>query len=120
VEKRISPLRFAPVEMTFFGLASVEMTVVWDCVERNANLRIVFCGLKDWNDGRLSRNLVDVGVGCFLLVLHQALDELGDGAFALCDPGDFGARGEDAEGGVIGDLFHGLGFGGGFGGLDFG
>lgn len=46
---------------------------------------------------------------------------MGDGAFAFCDLGDFGAGGEDAEGGVDGDLFHGLGFGGGFGeGLHFG
>jgi hypothetical protein len=44
-------------------------------VEKNANLRIVFCGLKDWNDGRLGNNFVDVGVGCFLLALHHALDQ---------------------------------------------
>jgi hypothetical protein len=44
-------------------------------VENNANLRIVFCGLRDWN----------------------VLDELGDGAFGGCDLGDFGAPGEDAE-----------------------
>jgi hypothetical protein len=40
---------------------------------------------------------------------------LSDGAFAGGDLGDFGARGENAEGGVDDDLFHGLGFGGGFG-----
>jgi hypothetical protein len=50
---------------------------------------------------------------------------LGDRAFAFCDLGDFGARSDDAEGGVDGDLFHGLvcrlGFGGGScGGLGFG
>jgi hypothetical protein len=33
---------------------------------------------------------------------------LGDDAFGFCDPGDFGARGEDAEGGIDGDLFHGF------------
>jgi len=44
-----------------------------------------------------------------------------DGAFALFGLADFGAWGEDAEGGVDGDLFDGLGFAGGFGvGLDFG
>jgi hypothetical protein len=55
--------------------------------------------------------------------LYHAIDELGDGAFAFCDVGDFGARGEDAEGGVDGDLFYSLGYGlgfRGFCGLDFG
>jgi hypothetical protein len=53
--------------------------------------------------------------------LQHALDELGDRAFAFGDLGDFSARGEDAEGGVDGDLFYSLGFGGGFGeGLGFG
>jgi len=53
--------------------------------------------------------------------LQHALDELGDGAFAECDLGDFSARGEDAEGWVDGDLLYGLGFGGWFcAGLDFG
>jgi hypothetical protein len=56
---------------------------VWDCLEKNANLRIVFCGLKDWNDGRLSSNLVDVGVGCFLLVLQHALDEWATGLLGV-------------------------------------
>jgi hypothetical protein len=32
----------------------------------------------------------------FQLALHHALEELGDGAFAGCDCGDFGAWGEDA------------------------
>jgi hypothetical protein len=49
---------------------------------------------------------------------------LGDGAFAFCDLGDFGAWGDDAEGGVDDDLFYDLicclGFGRGFGGLGFG
>jgi hypothetical protein len=64
------------------------------------------------------------GFGCggwFFFGLHHALDELGNGAFAFCDLGDFGARGEDVEGGVDGDLFYSLRFGDEFGGgLHFG
>jgi hypothetical protein len=61
----------------------------------------------------------------FFVVLHHFLDEKKDGAFALFGFADFGAWGEDAESGVDGDLFDGLGFGGGLGGalgvgLDFG
>ena len=47
--------------------------------------------------------------------MHHSFDELGDGASAFCHFGDFGAWGEDAEGWVDGDLFYGLGFGGGLG-----
>jgi hypothetical protein len=43
--------------------------------------------------------------------LHHALDQQGDGAFGSCGLGDVGAGGEDAEGGIDGDLFYGLGFG---------
>jgi hypothetical protein len=43
--------------------------------------------------------------------LQHALEESGDGALALCDGGDFGAGGEDAQGWVDGDLFYGLRFG---------
>ena len=44
-----------------------------------------------------------------------------DGAFALFGFADFGAWGEDAEGGVDSDLFYGLGFSGELGvGLNFG
>jgi hypothetical protein len=57
------------------------------------------------------------GGGWFFFALHHALDEQGDSAFGFCF-GDVCARGEDAEGGVDGDLFYGLGFGG-FCGLDF-
>jgi hypothetical protein len=58
--------------------------------------------------------------GLFLSLQH-GLEQSGDGALAFCDRGDFGAGGEDAEGGVDGDLFYGLGFGDGFGGgLEFG
>lgn len=53
-------------------------------------------------------------MGCggwfFFFALHHALDEQGDSAFRSCGLGDVGARGEDAEGGVDGDLFYGLGF----------
>ena len=45
----------------------------------------------------------------FFLVLHHFLEEQMDGAFALFGFADFGAWGEDAEGGVDGDLFDGLG-----------
>jgi hypothetical protein len=57
--------------------------------------------------------LVDVGFGWFFVffVLHHALEEQGDGAFWSCGLGDVAARGEDAEGGIDGDLFYGLGFG---------
>jgi hypothetical protein len=81
--------------------------------EKNANLRSVFCGLKDGNDGGLGGSFVDVGFGWFFfgLHLHHALDEQGDSAFGSGGFGDVGARGEDAEGGVDGDLFYGLGFG---------
>ena len=41
--------------------------------------------------------------------LHHALDQQGDGAFGSCGLGDIGARGEDAQFGVGGDLFNGLG-----------
>jgi hypothetical protein len=61
--------------------------------------------------------------GFFFLALHHALDELGDDAFGFCDPGDFGPWGEDAQGWVDGDLFHGFdGFwpGGALGVLLFG
>jgi len=50
----------------------------------------------------------------FGLHLHHALDEQGDGAFGSCSFGDIGARGEDAESGVDGDLFYGLRFSRGF------
>jgi hypothetical protein len=43
--------------------------------------------------------------------LHHALDEYGDSAFGFCGFGDVGAWGEDAEGGIDGDLFYGLGNG---------
>jgi hypothetical protein len=49
--------------------------------------------------------------------LQHALDEQGDGAFAFCDLGEVGARGEDTEGWVYGDLFYGLGFDMGFCGI---
>jgi hypothetical protein len=57
--------------------------------------------------------------------LHHLFDEEPDGALALFGLADFGAWGEDAEGGVDDDLFYslcwGLGFGGLFrGGLGFG
>ena len=58
--------------------------------------------------------MVDVGSGCFFVfffVLHHALDEQGDGTFGSCGLGDVGSWSEDAEGGVDGDLFYGLGFG---------
>jgi hypothetical protein len=58
----------------------------------------------------------------FFFVLHHALDEQEGGAFGSCGLGDVGARGEDAEGGIDGDLFYGLRCGlgfGGFCGLDF-
>ena len=49
---------------------------------------------------------------------------MGDRAFAFCDLGDFGARSDDAEGGVDGDLFYGFGLfdflAAGLGGLGFG
>jgi len=92
-----------------------------DCwlVGENRGYRVVFCGLQDWNDGRLGGNFVDFGVGWFFFffffAVHHALDEFGDGAFAFCAPGYFVARSEDAEGGCDGDLFYGLEFGGGFG-----
>jgi hypothetical protein len=45
--------------------------------------------------------------------LHHALEEQSDSAFGSGGLGDVGARGEDAEGGVDGDLFYRLGFGSG-------
>ena len=44
--------------------------------------------------------------------MRHALEEQGDGAFRSCGLGDVGARGEDAEGWIDGDLFYGFdGFG---------
>jgi hypothetical protein len=43
-------------------------------------------------------NFIDAGVGCFLLALHHAFDELGDWALAFCDLGDFGSWGEEEAG----------------------
>jgi hypothetical protein len=59
-------------------------------------------GIQGGEDGWFLRG------GFFLLAWQHALEELGDDAFGFCDPGDFGARGEDAEGGIDGDLFHGF------------
>ncbi len=60
-------------------------------------------------------------------LLHEFLDQPGDGAFALGGFADFGGWGEDAQFGVGGDLFDdfdGLGFGvavgGGFGEVEAG
>jgi hypothetical protein len=88
------------------------MTMFWGWAEKNVSLRSVFCRLKDGNDGGLGGSFVDVGFGWFFFGfhLHHALDEQGDGAFGSGGLGDIGARGEDAEGGVDGDLFYGLGF----------
>ena len=69
-----------------------------------------------------------VGFGCVVAIQLLGQDlfhEFSDGALALCGLADFGAGGEDAEDGVDGDLFYGLGcrlgFGGGLGGgLGFG
>jgi hypothetical protein len=68
-------------------------------------LEIVFGGLEGGDGGGFG------DPGWFFFGQHHALDEFGDGAFAFCDLGDLGARGEDAEGGVDGDVFYGLGFG---------
>jgi hypothetical protein len=91
------------------------MTRFWSWAEKNVSLRSVFCGLKDGNDGRLGGSFVDVGFGWFFFffffALQHALDEQGDGAFGSCGLGDIGARSEDTEGRVDGDLFYGLGFG---------
>ncbi len=46
--------------------------------------------------------------------MNHLLDELRDGAFVFFGFADFGAGGEDAEGGVDGDLFDGLAGGFGF------
>jgi hypothetical protein len=94
------------------------MTILFDrCGHTNRCRRRwcgVFCRLDGWQDGGL-------GCGFFFVVLHHFLEEKMDGAFALFGFAYFGAWGEDAEGGVDGDLFDGLGFGGGLGvGLDFG
>lgn len=62
-------------------------------------------------------------------LLQDALHQKMDGAFGSFGFADFGARGEHTEGGVDGDLFDGLGWGGGLavalivvlgGGLSFG
>ena len=91
--------------MTSFGVA-------W---RRTDKVKIVCGGLEGGDGDGFGRG------GWFFFGLHHAFDELGDGAFAFCDLGDFGARSEDTEGGVDGDLFYGLEFGGGFGeGLGFG
>jgi hypothetical protein len=76
--------------------------------------KIVCGGLEGGKGDRFGR-----GGWFFFFVLQHALDEQGDSAFGPCGLGDIGARGQDAEGGVDGDLFYGLGFG--FGeGLRFG
>ena len=52
--------------------------------------------------------------------MHHLFDQETDGALAFFDFADFGAWGEDAEGGVDGDFFYSLDFGGFFpGGLGF-
>ena len=57
----------------------------------------------------------------FLLFSRHTLNQQPDRAFAFFDFADFGAWGEDAEGGVDGDFFYCWGFGDGFGGgLGFG
>src|SRR5258705_161888 len=58
-------------------------------------------------------------VGCAWLrggffFLQNTHDQVGDGAAAFLRRAYFGARGEDAEGGVDGDLFYGFGCGCGF------
>jgi hypothetical protein len=76
------------------------------------------CGLDGGDGGGFLRG------GFFLLALQHSLDELGYGAFAFGGLGDFGTWGEDAEGGVNGDLFYGFGLfdflAAGLGGLSFG
>jgi hypothetical protein len=74
--------------------------------------KIVCGGLDGGEGGRFG------GGGSFFFFLHHAFDEQEDGAFAFCDLGDVGARGEDTEGWVYGDLFYGFGFCG-ICGLDF-
>jgi hypothetical protein len=44
--------------------------------------------------------------GGFFFCLHHALDELGDGAFAFGDLGDFGARGQLVRNRISHQLTH--------------
>jgi hypothetical protein len=56
-------------------------------------------GLEGGNGGGLS-------CCCFFFALHHLFEQSSDGAFAFCDLRDFGARSDDAEGGVDDDLFY--------------
>jgi hypothetical protein len=66
--------------------------------------------LESGNDGGFGGGWVDGGG--WLFVFEHLVEELGDGAFASGGLSYFGARGEDAQRRVEGDLFYGFGFGG--------
>jgi hypothetical protein len=72
-----------------------------------------YCGVFRSLDGGDGDGFESCGF-FFLVPLNHLLDQLPDGAFVFFGFADFGAGGEDAEGGVDGDLFDGLVCGFGF------